>query len=91
MRIPYNTSFRKMKYHLIIEGESTSDVDISSRVLGESSFDSFYPDAAFVILAQLLEENPEYLDLIEIRDSRGKSYTVSEFLSEISHLRVIRH
>jgi hypothetical protein len=80
-----------MKYYVVIEDDTDEMLNSDARLLGESSFDNFYTGGAFVTLVDIIENSPELLPLVEIKSSTGKTFTISEFLSDLKNLRVIRH
>ena len=44
-----------MTYYLLLENDSEKDVIYETNVLGEESFETFYPSIGFMILQRILK------------------------------------
>ena len=57
--------------------------------LGEESFGSFYTGLGFIALNNIINQEPEMLSFVKIKDERGKDYTVTEFLDKVEKWKII--
>ena len=64
------------------------DITFEPNLLGESSFKVFWAGAGLKKLMWMVDKTPEMLPLVKIKDDKGKSYEVIEFLDEIKRLKV---
>ena len=58
-------------------------------ILGEESFGKFYIGNGFVALNNIINNEPELLENIKIKNEQGKSYTITEFLDKIQKLKIV--
>ena len=72
-----------MTYYLLLSGDSEKDTLYETNVLGEESFDTFYPSVGFMMLHRIINQQPELLESIQILDEQKKSYSITEFLDAI--------
>lgn len=77
-----------MTYYILMEGDNPEDAIFDPNILGESSFDSFYPGAGLSGLMNIVEKEPELLPTVRIIKDTGKQITVEQFLTEIQPLRI---
>tara|TARA_B110000858_G_C17768433_1_gene458272 strand:+ start:602 stop:823 length:222 start_codon:yes stop_codon:yes gene_type:complete len=64
------------------------DVTFEPNLLGESSFKVFWAGAGLKKLMWMVDKTPEMLQLVKIKNDKGKEYTVMEFLEEIQKMQV---
>ena len=64
-----------MTYYLLLSGDSEKDTLYETNVLGEESFDTFYPSVGFMMLHRIINQQPELLESIQILDEQKKSYS----------------
>ena len=57
-----------MTYYLLLDGDSEKDSIYETNVLGEESFETFYPSVGFMILNRILNQQPELIESIKIID-----------------------
>ena len=69
-----------MTYYLLLSGDSEKDALYETNVLGEESFETFYPSVGFMILNRIINQQPELLESLQILDEHKKSYTITKFL-----------
>jgi len=72
-----------MTYYLLLDGDTEKDSLYETNVLGEESFETFYPSVGFMILQRILKDKPEIIETINILDEKKKSYTIEEFVSKL--------
>ena len=77
-----------MTYYLLLEGDSEKDVYFDSNVLGEESFETFYPSIGFTILNKIINQQPELLESLQILDEQKTSYTITQFLDKIEQWKM---
>ena len=51
-----------MTYYLLLSGDSEKDTLYETNVLGEESFNTFYPSVGFIILNRIINQQPELLE-----------------------------
>lgn len=67
------------------------DPEDSSNIIGEVSFNKFWPQLGWNYLQWLIEhEKTEYIEKIEIIDSSGKKHELLPFLDSISKLHIAK-
>ena len=76
-----------MTYYLLLNGDSEKDSIYETNVLGEESFETFYPSVGFMILLRIINEQPELLESLQIIDEQKKSYTITKFLDKLEKLK----
>ena len=77
-----------MTYYLLLNGDSEKDSIYETNVLGEESFETFYPSVGFMILLRIINEQPELLESLQIIDEQKKSYTITKFLDKLEQWKV---
>ena len=58
-------------------------------MLGDESLGKFYIGNGFVALNNIINNEPELLENIKIKNEQGKSYTITEFLDKIQKLKIV--
>ncbi len=77
-----------MTYYLLLSGDSEKDSIYETNVLGEVSFDTFYPSIGFMILSRIINQEPELLESLRILDEHKKSYTITKFLDKLEKWKI---
>ena len=77
-----------MTYYLLLNGDTEKDSLYETNVLGEESFETFYPSVGFMILLRIINEQPELLESLQILDEQKKSYTITEFLDKLEQWKI---
>ena len=77
-----------MTYYLLLSGDSEKDALYETNVLGEESFEKFYPSVGFMILHRIINDKPELLESLQILDEQKKSYTITEFLDKLEQWKI---
>ena len=87
---PKNTKlifFSIMMYYILFN-ENTEDL-WDQNTLGEESFGTFYTGLGFVALNNIIQREPELLPTIKIKDEKGKSYSLTEFLDKVEKWKIM--
>ena len=77
-----------MTYYLLLEDDSENDVYFDSNVLGEESFDKFYPEKGFWALMNMKDRKPELLEMVTIKKETGEVISLDKFIDIISTLKI---
>ena len=77
-----------MTYYLLLKGDTEKDVMFETNVLGEESFETFYPSVGFMILNRILNQQPELIESIKIIDEHKKPYTITEFIDSLEQWKI---
>jgi|TARA_R100001510_G_C7568616_1_gene145898 hypothetical protein len=77
-----------MTYYLLLSGDTEKDSLYETNVLGEESFDTFYPSVGFMMLHRIVNQKPELLDSLQILDEKKKKYTITEFMDKLDGWRI---
>ena len=77
-----------MTYYLLLEGDSEKDVYFDSNVLGEGSFDKFYPEKGFRALMSIEDRRPELLEMVTVKKETGEVISLDQFIDIISTLKI---
>ena len=77
-----------MTYYLLLSGDSEEDALYETNVLGEESFDTFYPSVGFMMLHRIVNQKPELLESLQILDEKKKKYTITEFMDKLDGWRI---
>ena len=77
-----------MTYYLLLDNDSEKDVIYETNVLGEESFETFYPSTGFMILQKILNDKPEIVNNIKILDEKKNPYTIEEFVSIVEKWKI---
>ena len=76
-----------MMYYILFN-ENTEDL-WDQNTLGEESFGIFYTGLGFVALNNIIQREPELLPTIKIKDEKGKSYSLTEFLDKVEKWKIM--
>lgn len=76
------------QYFILLPGDTEKDTVLDSNLLGESSFNTFYPGSGLRALMHIVDRNPELIPDIRIISDKSKLFSVEEFLDVIKNLRV---
>ena len=77
-----------MTYYLLLKGDTEKDVLYETNVLGEESFETFYPSIGFIILNRIINDNPEIVETIKILDEQKNPYTLTEFVDKLARWKI---
>jgi len=77
-----------MTYYLLLEDDSEKDVYFDSNVLGEESFDKFYPEKGFWALMNIKDRKPELLEMVTVKKETGEVIPLDQFIDIISTLKI---
>ena len=77
-----------MTYYLLLNGDTEQDTLFETNVLGEESFETFYPSIGFMILQRILNDKPEVLETIRILDDKKNPYTIEEFVNKLEKWKI---
>jgi|TARA_B110000977_G_C10922871_1_gene433832 hypothetical protein len=77
-----------MTYYLLLEGDSEKDVIYETNVLGEESFNTFYPSVGFMILQRILNQRPDLIETIKILDDKKNPHTIEEFVNKMEKWKI---
>lgn len=76
-----------MTYYILLPGDTEADTINDSNILGEVSFKKFKSNDGMRILNTIVKSaDLELFQQIRIYDSKGKKYSVEEFLSILEKL-----
>lgn len=57
--------------------------------IGETSFNNFWTAQGFKILNKIINETPEAINEMIIKNEQGKEISITEFLDKIGNLKII--
>jgi hypothetical protein len=77
-----------MTYYLLLNGDSEKDSIYETNVLGEESFDTFYPSVGFMMLHRIVNQKPELLQTLTILDEKKKNYSITEFMDKLEKWKI---
>ena len=77
-----------MTYYLLLNGDTEKESLYETNVLGEESFETFYPSVGFIILNRIINQQPELLESLQILDEQKTSYTIIQFLDKIEQWKI---
>jgi|TARA_R110002012_G_scaffold287301_1_gene479599 hypothetical protein len=77
-----------MLYYILYPGDNESDMINDINQLGEQSFKVFWASTGFNILQKIINETHEITEHIIIKDEKGNSYSIEEFLDKIKKLEI---
>ncbi len=77
-----------MTYYLLLQGDTEKDVFYETNVLGEESFEMFYPSIGFIILQRIIDDEPEVVKTVKILDERKNAYTITEFVDKLAQWKI---
>ena len=79
-----------MTFYIMLPGDTKESLMYESNLLGEDSFDSFYPAQGFEALMNLVNNSPDVLDSVTILDHTGKKYSIEDFLTKVNGMKFRR-
>ena len=77
-----------MTYYLLLQGDTEKDVFYETNVLGEESFEMFYPSIGFIILQRIIDDEPEVVKTVKILDEHKNAYTITEFVDKLAQWKI---
>jgi len=77
-----------MIYYLLLKGDGERDSMYETNMLGEESFNTFYPSLGLNLLNKIVNTKPELLDSLQIKDEQNKQYTITEFLDKLNDWKI---
>jgi|TARA_B100000424_G_scaffold207146_1_gene164400 hypothetical protein len=77
-----------MIYYLLLKGDGERDSMYETNMLGEESFNVFYPSLGLNLLNRIVNTKPELLDSLQIKDEQNKQYTITEFLDKLNDWKI---
>ena len=77
-----------MTYYLLLKGDTEKDAMYETNVLGEESFEVFYPSIGFILMNKIINERPELIEGIEILDEQRIPHTITEFLDKLEKWKI---
>ena len=77
-----------MIYYLLLKGDGEKDSMYETNMLGEESFNTFYPSLGLNLLSKIVNTKPELLDSLQIKDEQNKHYTITEFLDKLNDWKI---
>ena len=77
-----------MIYYLLLKGDGEKDSMYETNMLGEESFNTFYPSLGLNLLNRIVNTKPELLDSLQIKDEQNKQYTITEFLDKLNDWKI---
>lgn len=76
-------------YYILLPGDTEKDAILDTNLLGESSFNKFYPGRGFEALVKMIDKQPEILNSVVIKTDRNETLTIEEFLKHIDKLQLV--
>mgnify|MGYP001177077854 CR=1 FL=1 len=76
-----------MTYYIFFDNEITENI-WDENTLGEESFDVFYPGGGFMALHNIINNKPELIEKIVIKDEQARNYSVTKFLDKLEKWRI---
>ena len=68
-------------FYIFLEGEDKNNAEYDIHQIGTVSFNTLYCSQGFERLQKIINEDSDILpEAVSIFDSKGKKYTISEFL-----------
>ena len=77
-----------MTYYLLLDGDTEKDSLYDVNILGEESFETFYPTVGFIMLNRIINEKPELLESLQILDEQKNTYTITEFVDKLAQWKI---
>ena len=77
-----------MKFYILPTNFRQEDLLKDTHILGEQSFKVFWAGTGFNNLQRMIEQAPDVLEHIIIKDDQGKDYSVENFLDKIKKLQI---
>lgn len=80
-----------MVYYVLVPSgyDNVDGVSYTTMCLGEASFKNFWSDQGFDTLKNIIKSHTDIIELVKIKDEKGKEYQIEEFLAIIGKLNVI--
>lgn len=78
-----------MQYFILFPGDTEADTILDTNILGEVSFGTFYTSAGWKAFTKVIQTRPELISSITIKNSRGESITIDEFLNLLKYLKIV--
>jgi hypothetical protein len=69
-------------------GDTEQDTLNEANLLGEASFDIFWAGIGLNTLMKLVDTEPQLLESLRIVNDKGRTLTISEFLTDIGKLKI---
>jgi hypothetical protein len=69
-------------------GDTEKDTLNEANLLGEASFDIFWAGIGLKTLMKLVDTEPQLLESLRIVNDKGRTLTISEFLTDIGKLKI---
>ena len=81
-----------MVYYILLPCgyDEVDGVEYSTLELGESSFKNFWTNQGYDALEKVVREDGDIVQLVKIKDEKGKDYSIEGFLDIVSKLNLIR-
>jgi len=79
-----------MTYYILLPGDTEKDSIKDTNVLGETSFNTFYPGLGLKALMKMVSDAPELLTQVTIKTDRNETISVEEFLTRLQPLKIYR-
>ena len=88
-QIPTLLIYMDITYYILGPDDTEQDVmNSTSNVLGEISFNTFHTQEGFSILMHLINQALPELENIRIKDSKGNTLSITEFLDSIKKYQI---
>ena len=78
-----------MMYYIFFNNELNIDDMWDDNTLGDESFGKFYIGSGFIALNNIINNKPESLKNIKIKDEQGRDFTITDFLDKIEKWKII--
>ena len=81
-----------MQYYILMPSDGEADASNEANLLGEESFENFWPGQGLGLLMNLVQNNPEALHAVTIKTDMDPhtNIGVSEFIDRVSKLKIQR-
>ena len=70
--------------------DEVDGIDYQTLELGETSFKNLWSNQGFDALEKVVKEDTDIVQLVKIKDEKGKDYSIEEFLDIVSKLNMVR-
>ena len=80
-----------MTYYLLLDGDTSKDVLYDANILGEESFGSFYVEKGMTAFNNIVNNKPELLDRVVIKNEHNKTLTITEFLDKLGTWKIAKN
>ena len=78
-----------MMYYIFFNNELQNDEMWDDNMLGDESFGKFYIGGGFIALNNIINNEPELLKDVKIKDEQGKNLTITDFLDKVEKWKII--